>query len=138
MVFEKPVVDKAELLRALDPIHGHGEETFRRLRAASVLSPGVAADSSTATAADETLVFCEPVVGQFDPEGVPPRSALGSEALQKTIYMLCEIVDLHGADALSCAGGDREPCRGDRMAGRLAAARRHDARPLKLIQDSKG
>jgi hypothetical protein len=47
MVFEKPVIEKHELMKALDPIHGHGELEFERLQSADVLSTGVAPANGT-------------------------------------------------------------------------------------------
>lgn len=42
MVLEKPIIEKRELMRALDPVHGRGEPEFERLRGAGVLSTGIA------------------------------------------------------------------------------------------------
>jgi hypothetical protein len=42
MVIEKPVIEKTELMKALDPIHGRGKAQFQALRQAGVLTPGVA------------------------------------------------------------------------------------------------
>src|ERR1700682_2296598 len=41
MVYEKPIIDKRELLRALDPVHGHGSREYDRLRRAELLSTGL-------------------------------------------------------------------------------------------------
>ncbi|MGA8363145.1 MAG: hypothetical protein WB709_01345 [Solirubrobacteraceae bacterium] len=59
MVFEKPIIDKRELLRALDPVHGRGGVEYDRLRRARLLSMGVTdegADSGSAKPAIE--LFC--------------------------------------------------------------------------------
>lgn len=42
MVLEKPIIEKKELMRALDPVHGRGGPEFERLRSAGVLSGGIA------------------------------------------------------------------------------------------------
>jgi len=41
MVFEKPLIDTRELMRALDPVHGRDEREYRRLQQARLLSGGV-------------------------------------------------------------------------------------------------
>lgn len=41
MVFEKPLIDMRELRRALDPIHGRGDQEFDRLQQAQLLSTGI-------------------------------------------------------------------------------------------------
>jgi hypothetical protein len=59
MVFEKPVIDKRELMRALDPIHGRGEREYERLRKADLLSVGVTANQNQASSARHGLtLFC--------------------------------------------------------------------------------
>jgi len=49
MVLEKPIIEKRELMRALDPIHGRGEPEFERLRSAGVLSTGIAPSQGPAS-----------------------------------------------------------------------------------------
>ena len=46
MVFEKPIIDKHELMQALDPVHRRGEVEFERLTNAKLLSRGVKTDAN--------------------------------------------------------------------------------------------
>jgi hypothetical protein len=45
VVFEKPVIDERELVRAIDPVHGH-VAAFGRLQRAGILTTGVATDDT--------------------------------------------------------------------------------------------
>jgi hypothetical protein len=40
-VFEKPIIDMRELLRAIDPVHGQGASDYESMREANLLSHGV-------------------------------------------------------------------------------------------------
>jgi hypothetical protein len=44
VVYEKPIIDERELLRAINPLHGRGRERLRRLQRSEVLTAGVPVD----------------------------------------------------------------------------------------------
>jgi hypothetical protein len=59
MVLEKPIIEKHELMKAIDPIHGRGDSEFDRLRNAGVLSMGVAPESgSQSPASNPHALYC--------------------------------------------------------------------------------
>jgi hypothetical protein len=58
MVLEKPLIDKRELLRALDPIHGRGAGEYGRLRQAQLLSTGVRAEIPQFTGSSGLTLYC--------------------------------------------------------------------------------
>jgi hypothetical protein len=49
MVYEKPIIDERELLRAINPLHARGRERLRRLQHSEVLTMGVAVDAAAGT-----------------------------------------------------------------------------------------
>jgi hypothetical protein len=59
MVYEKPIIDKRELLRALDPVHGRGHREYDRLRRAELLSTGVRYGRAHTSASEPSVeLFC--------------------------------------------------------------------------------
>jgi hypothetical protein len=59
MVFEKPIIDKRELLRALDPVHGRGDGEYERLRRARLLSRGLGDEGAESEVSKSAVkLFC--------------------------------------------------------------------------------
>jgi hypothetical protein len=57
MVIERPLIEKRDLINVLDPIHGHGEAEYRRLRQAHVLSPGLVVHPRDGSRLQGTVTF---------------------------------------------------------------------------------